>query len=155
MFKSKARICITPKKSEHMNKYSLDDFIEFAENQDSTLPSVNLFGNAVVDTYANEKDKRNNVTGEMEELRNQIVSFNTKHPISDYDTFIKCLKVAKAWVEKKSDVPYSVEVKCTGFSSPLYLRDSVYQPPRTFYDLDMISETEQTLIEELNNEVNK
>lgn len=108
---------------------------------------ANTFQLSTLETKMIEKENHREI---MADDNKNLVYFTTKQAITDYDLFKEAVIALKKWQETCKEYNPSVEVKTSFIKFPLYLRNGMYVPPKTFYDLDLVKQAEQTLIDEVN-----
>lgn len=149
MHSNSARIAIVFRNIDNQHKKNM--FTEFVNyiTEYSDTKIANLFQISDLETTTMEKNTQNKT-----ELFNanavQNVCYTTKKPIVDVDVFRTTLKVLIEWYHSLDEVKPSIELITSFVKFPLYYRNDKFIPPRTYYDLDLVNEKDQNLIDEIN-----
>lgn len=149
MFEKNARFSVTFRTlTVEEKKNMFDAFIEYV-TENTTSKIANLFQLANLETTTVDKNANGPATELFEEDTRQHLSYSTKKPVNDVDTFETVVKVLASWAETLETKP-SIEMVANFVKFPLYYRNKQFVPPRTYYDLDLVKENDQKIIDEIN-----
>ena len=149
MHSNSARIAIVFRNTDNQHKKNM--FVEFTNyvSEHSSKKIAGIFQISDLETTTVEKNARNKT-----ELFNphavQNVCYTTKKPIVDVDVFEEALRVLVKWYHSLDEIKPSIELVTSFVKFPLYYRNNKFIPPRTYYDLDLVNEKDQNLIDEIN-----
>ena len=143
-----ARVAIVFRTMDNIeNKNNFDEFINFVTEQ-ADKKTAELFQISNLETSAVEKNS-NNKSELFNDNVKHSVSYTTKKPITDVEVFEKVVKVLAKWHDSL-DVKPSIELIAGFIKCPIYYRNNKFTPPRTYYDLDLVNEKDQRIIDEIN-----
>ncbi len=128
-------------------KKRFTDFVEFV-TEHADKKTADLFQISNLETSATEKNSSDKSELFKDDARHSV-SYTTKKPIIDADVFEKVVRVLAEWHDSL-DVKPSIELIAGFIKCPIYYRNHKFVPPRTYYDLDLVNEKDQKIIDEIN-----